>query len=204
MFVKALIALAVAIPVSLLAGCVRESGGVWHVREAALPVGWPELTPVGEIEIRSYPVYRAATVTAERLSVREDGRAMAPMFRELFGHIKERDIAMTAPVDMRYGEGTTMTAMAFLYRRPDQGVAETDGAVVVEDIASQTFVSLGVRGDYTDARFQRAREKLEAWLDANPVWEVTGGARYLGYNGPFTPTFWRYGEVQLPVRAARE
>ena len=43
------------------AGCLRVSNGTWYIKSAATPEGWPALTPVGSVEVKDYPVYRAAT-----------------------------------------------------------------------------------------------------------------------------------------------
>jgi hypothetical protein len=180
---------------------VRVSNGTWYIRNAAVPEGWPELTPVGEVEVKPYPVYRAATVTETDLS----GAGMQPMFMELFRHIKDNDIAMTAPVAMTYADGDAapaMSSMAFLYRRPDQGVAGTDGPVRIEDLEAHRFASVGMRGGYTAETYTKGLGLLRAWLEAHPEWRATGGPRFLGYNGPFVPVFMRYGEVQIPVVGA--
>jgi hypothetical protein len=185
-----------ALLILIVAGCMRISNGTWYFWNAPVPVGWPELTPIGKVEVRAYPAYRAATVTDV------DGGGMSPMFTALFNHIKREDIAMTAPVDMGYAETQDtprMTTMAFLYRRPDLGEVGTDGAVRVEDLASRVFASVGVRGDYTPANYEKGLTILKTWLSENGQWDVTGPPRYLGYNGPFVPPFARYGEVQLPV-----
>ena len=62
------------------------------IKEANLPAGWPDATPVGKVQIKEYPTYRAATVREGQL----DGTGQGPMFRELFQHIKRNQIAMTA------------------------------------------------------------------------------------------------------------
>ncbi len=189
-----------AAAVLTLVGCVRTSGGTWYFDEAPLPEGWPELTPVGAVEIRAYPTYRAAVVTEDSTSA-----GQSQMFGPLFRHISSNDIPMTAPVDMTYeSSGETaaddrMTAMAFLYRTPDLGPLGTDGVVRIEDVAPQTYVSTGVRGSYNDQHFADGLARVRAWLDAHGDWRVDGPPRYLGYNSPFVPWFWRYGEVQLPV-----
>lgn len=180
----------------VLVSCVRNSGGTWYVDSAPLPEGWPELTPVGEVEIREYPGYREAVVTEE------SGRAgTTPMFRELFRHISSNDIPMTSPVDMSYAaaEPDRMTGMAFLYRTPELGPVGEDGAVRVVDVAPRTFASTGVRGAYTSEHHAEGLARLRAWLDAQSTWRADGASRYLGYNSPFVPWFWRYGEVQVPV-----
>ena len=83
---------------AVFVGCVRVSNGTWYVKSAPLPERWPELTPIGKVEVKTYPDYRAATVT----SVHPADAEVGPMFMTLFDHIKQNDIAMTAPVDMGY------------------------------------------------------------------------------------------------------
>ena len=180
----------------LLVSCVRSSGGAWYVDSAPLPEGWPELTPVGEVEIREYPTYRAAVVREK------DGRSgTTPMFRALFQHISSNDIPMTSPVDMSYEtEGSDrMTGMAFLYRTPELGPVGTDGVVRVEDVPPRAYASTGMRGSYSDAHHREGLERVEAWIAGQSAWKADGPSRYLGYNSPFVPWFMRYGEVQIPV-----
>jgi hypothetical protein len=192
------IALACAL---VITGCMHFSGGTWMMKEAPLPEGWPELTAIGEVQVKQYPVYRAATVEDVRVS-----GGMDPMFMTLFRHIKANDIAMTTPVEMgyeRHGSDTSgMVSMAFIYRQSDWGALGADGDVEVRDVASQRMASIGVRGGYTDKRMGENLVRLDAWLAERAVqYRVIGPPRYLGYNGPFTPVFMRYGEVQVPVEA---
>ncbi len=170
------------------------------ISEAPRPDGWPELTPVGEVEVKQYPAYRAAQVVADDQTPASD----SGMFRPLFNHIQREDIAMTAPVEMTY-EGDRPASMAFLYRTPGMGALGSDDAdsrVQVKDTAPQTAASIGVRGRYNAGKFADAVDELNAWLDANTDhWRAIGEPRYLGYNSPFVPGFLRYGEVQVPVEA---
>jgi hypothetical protein len=188
-----------------LTSCIKHSGGAWMVDSAPLPEGWPELTPVGEVAIRRYPVYRAAKVENSDAARTHDD-STEEMFMELFGHIKKNSIPMTAPVDMEYERtqsGGSMKAMAFLYRVSDAGPLGQDGPVAVLDVPPRTFASVGVRGDYTEENFRKALGILDGWLGKNSSeWIARGAPRYLGYNGPFTPSFLRYGEVQIPVEAS--
>jgi len=190
---------AIAIATATLGGCIHRSGGAWMVKSAPLPEGWPEISPVGEVVVREYPTYRAASVTDEVV----DGDGMEPMFMTLFRHIKEHDIAMTTPVDLGYEEGENgdarLTRMAFLYRTPELGDLGRDGGVVIEDAPAQTFASVGVRGGYSEASFERGLSALDAWFDEQQDWSRSGPPRFLGYNGPFVPWFAKYGEVQVPV-----
>jgi len=189
-------------PGLLLIGCVRISGGAWYVASAPLPEGWPELTPVGEVGIREYPQYRAASVTRGTA-----GGGTGRMFNALFEHIQRNDIAMTAPVDMGYAAGEEarspdaagMSSMAFLYRTADLGPTGDDGPVRVEDVPTATYASVGVRGSYSQKNFEKGLATVRDWLADQEAWRSQGPPRYLGYNGPFTLWFMRYGEVQVPV-----
>jgi hypothetical protein len=177
-------------------GCVRTSGETWYFKSASLPEDWPTLTAVDVVEVKEYPVYRAASIDAQSA-----GGGMNPMFMSLFKHISSNDIAMTAPVDMGYAgtDEASMTSMAFLYRTTDIGATGQDGEVVIEDVEPRTFASVGVRGDYTSANFDKGMRQIEAWIAEQSEWQPDGSPRYLGYNGPFVPGFWKYGEVQLPL-----
>ena len=183
-------------------GCVRQSGGVWYFHEAKRPVGWPDLTPVGEIQVKQYPGYREAVVARDTSKASQDG-----MFRELFKHIQQNDIAMTAPVDMTYQQSsdpTEMRSMAFLYDVPERGAVNEAGDVIVRDVPARQVVSIGMRGRYSDERFDAALQQLKTWLEVQRGYQPTGSPRFLGYNSPFVPFFWRYGEVQIPVKVIGE
>lgn len=195
MVIRALLAIVASLPMILGVSCVRHSGGVWFISDAPRPEGWPELTPVGTVELRTYPVYREAQITAERL-----GRTgTTPLFRSLFGHISENNIAMTAPVDLAYGDSDQVQQMAFLYRSTDIGSTGQQDGITVRDQQSQTYASVGVRGSYSIKNYKRGLAQLESWLESSQDHAAIGQPRYLGYNSPLTPWFWRYGEVQIPV-----
>jgi hypothetical protein len=201
-----LASLVLIIPLVPLAGCASNSEmkRPFVFKEAKLPAGFPAPGPVGEIIVKDYPAYRMARVQRGERGVKGGPNVM---FRPLFNHIKRNDIPMTAPVEMGYPEhvepGERVSSMAFLYGEPSWGTAGTDAAdqrVVVEDVPPMTAVSIGVRGGYTDANFEKAISKLGAWARerADEV-RVVGPPRYLAYNSPFVPGFLKYGEVQLPV-----
>lgn len=170
--------------------------------DTSLPEGYPGPTPPGAIDLKRYPTVRRAEYTGTGSVDSGQNSGFWPLFR----HIKKREIAMTAPVEMEL-EGwesdtsPTRWTMGFLYRTPDLGPTGTDGAVVVRDVDPVTVVAIGVRGDYTQARFNAALEELERWVTEDGRWERAGEARWMGYNGP---TLFRekWSEVQIPVRAA--
>jgi hypothetical protein len=169
----------------------------------ALPAGYPAPTPPGALEIKRYPRARRAEVGGAMRP--EIGMSMA--FWPLFQHIKSREIAMTSPVEMDYagiGDDGRLRAdswtMSFLYREPEMGQLETDGAVRVVDREPLLVLSLGQRGEYSWSRDSEGLTVLNAWLEAHAEWTPAGAPRSLYYNGPELPGRDKWSEVQLPVR----
>jgi hypothetical protein len=112
---------------------------------------------------------------------------------------------MTAPVEMTYGskkeEQRKPQDMAFLYQNMRLGAPGKDGNVEVVDVPAMTAVSIGLRGETTEARVADARSRLEAWLKQQADKYTTAGPlRVMGYNSPFVPANRRYFEVEIPVR----
>ncbi len=169
--------------------------------ESPLPSNWPKPSLPGLIRIKSYPPARSAWVRAPE---KRNGQFMV-----LFRHIQAEKIAMTAPVVMEYATqagnapsklGAT-EAMAFLYRRPDQGKTGDYGDVVVENDRPVQVVSVGLQGSYRKANFRKALDGLRQWLDEHSQWRLAGPPRVLAYNSPFMPWWNKYSEVQIPVQA---
>ena len=167
---------------------------------APLPEGFPPPGPVGEVIIKQYPACRIAITkrTADRSGSGE-------LFMPLFRHIESNHIAMSSPVVMTYNTNAkgkeSMASMAFVYGKPTIGKDGTDGRVTVEDEPPMLVASIGVRGQYTAARFERAEKKVVQWLAAHArEYQADGEARYLAYNSPFVLPWFKYGEVQIPVR----
>ncbi|MHC4831495.1 MAG: CIA30 family protein [Planctomycetota bacterium] len=170
------------------------------VREAALPAGFPDARPVGEIRIQHYPTYRAA-YTETRDATGESA------FWTLFTHIQNRDIAMTAPVETTFGAERTELAesgMAFLYASTALGRTGAQGAVEVVDVPALSAVSIGMRGVRSLERIEDARRKLERWIDERPGWRRSGSLRTMEYNSPMVRGERRYFEVQIPVTPSTE
>jgi hypothetical protein len=172
--------------------------------ESPLPDGYPEPTPFGAIDIKEYPSVRRAELTSKD----DSGNGMVAGFFPLFSHIKKREIAMTAPVEMDYAglykdfmkdepseEGST--TMSFLYRSSKQGPVGEDGKIVVRDAAPVTVLSIGAKGAFDPAM---EFDALRTWLKGQQEWEVAGDPRMFIYNGPFIDPEWRWSEVQVPIR----
>lgn len=179
---------------------VLDDLGFEPVMEAELPVGFPAPTPVREIELKQYPVYRSASSAV-------GGMGSGGAFWKLFLHIQSNDIAMTAPVEMSYeqGEGGLRESkMAFLYGDPELGAVGKEGWVEVADAAPNWVVSMGCRGKESGKRIAELHTELLDWIVARPELTVSGSLRVMGYNSPMVRGNARYFEVQIPVVRAAE
>jgi hypothetical protein len=181
-----------AVQASTPTGETAEDAAFKPVVEAKLPEGFPTYTPVGQIEVKHYPAYRKAE-TSGRTS-----------FWTLFQHITSAKIAMTAPVEMTYqADGPPVgreRSMAFLYGNKDTGSVGRKGNVEVVDVPAATVVSIGLRGERSDAVLARAEQRLRAWLEENKTrYEQSGAVRVMGYNSPFVPRDRQFFEVQIPI-----
>jgi effector-binding domain-containing protein len=165
----------------------------------ALPQNFPEPTSIGEIEIKSYPDYRAVTYT----HIGDSSQATRQAFDPLFQHISQNQIAMTTPVEARYQSNENRdhshSEVSFLYSSPDIVPTQVQSNVEVTDTAAMTVVSIGIQGSYTWESYQQQLNKLQNWLQQHPEYKVIGSPRRLFYNSPMTPEALKYSEVQIPV-----
>jgi uncharacterized surface protein with fasciclin (FAS1) repeats len=167
--------------------------------EARAPAGFPEPTPVGQIEVKSYPAHRLARTRIASAAANDQA------FFTLFRHITGREIAMTVPVEMTYGKDNNSRAhpqaMAFFYESQAVGEIGQHGEVNVADVPAATVVSLGMRGDYTDDALSHAQRLLQNWLkEHEDRFEAQGSLRVLGFNSPMVPVAERFFEVQIPAQ----
>jgi effector-binding domain-containing protein len=178
--------------------------GAYSAASAPLPEGFPSPSPDGEIEIKQYPEYRAATVQTPGNLDSAPSRGFSPLFR----HISSNDISMTAPVETRYPattlEGSTApegdATVSFLYRSVDIVPQEVAQDIQIEDIPPMTVVSIGTRGRYDLETYQASIQRLQAWLAEHPDYTVVGSPRRFFYDGPFLPDALKRSDVQIPVR----
>ncbi|MBK7405258.1 MAG: heme-binding protein [Phycisphaerales bacterium] len=189
---------------------VEQSGATYSAGEVGtdtpLPEGYPRPTAPGAIEVKTYPSVRRAEYHRDESP---NGMSGNIAFWPLFQHIKQREIAMTAPVEMDYpglepdpkSEPRSWT-MSFLYRSADLGPTGEFGRVRVRDVPPVTVVALGFKGPYAMEWARIKMGELEAWLDGQTGWVRDGEPRVMHYNGPDVPATRRWGEVQIPVRRA--
>lgn len=178
--------------------------------DAPLPVGFPDGTKPGVIEIKAYPAYRSAVAKGQGMSMGSGNM----LFWALFQHIQRNDVAMTAPVINTYPDEAMIenprargeVSMEFLYQRPDQGKTGPDGRLVeVVDHPAGQYLCLGVQGNMSDRDMRDGLAKLKTWLDEHKdEWVAAGPPRRLGYHGPGTPAARKLWEVQLPIKPASE
>jgi effector-binding domain-containing protein len=167
----------------------------------SLPQNFPEPTSMGEIEIKSYPHYRAVTYTHQG----DLSQATRQAFNPLFQHISQNNIAMTTPVEARYYDGAessqnAYSEVSFLYARPEIVPNSIQADVNITDTEAMTVVSIGIQGAYTWESYQQNLQKLQNWLQQHPEYQVIGSPRRLFYHSPMTPESLKYSEVQIPVK----
>ena len=178
---------------------------------APLPDGFPSPTPNGKIEVKQYPVYRAATVRPAGELAQAASRAFSPLFQ----HISANEISMTAPVEARYPLSTLETSqdsalndgeayVSFLYRNTDVFPEQVAQGIQVEDIAPMTVVSLGRRGSYSFQSYEEGLADLKAWLGKHPRYRVVGSPRRFFYDGPYVPDPFKRSEIQIPIQLVDE
>jgi hypothetical protein len=177
--------------------------------ESPLPDGYPEPTPPGAIDIKTYPSVRRAEFRQE--SARGLNARMNGGFWPLFNHIKSHDIPMTSPVEIEYdgvyNDLSTLKptadgawTMSFLYRVKNLGPVGQDGAVKVVDSAEVTVLSTAVRGPYGMNVTRDGVKILKEWLDGQTEWAIAGTPRVFHYNGPSVRDGDKWSEVQIPVK----
>ena len=187
---------ALAVCILSPAACMRVENGTLFVSEAPRPDGWPEITPVGKVELKERPAFRVAVAETPRGSG-DEGR----LFGTLFRHIQDRDIPMTAPVTMTRSTQGQMESMGFLYESLEVGSVGSAGGAEVQDRPSATVVSTGLRGGYSAKSYANGLARLESYLSERAFLRRTSDPIYMGYNSPFVPGFLKYAELQIEVNA---
>ena len=193
-FKKTLVLTALSACILSPAACVRVENGTLFMSEAQRPVGWPEITPVGKVELKDRPAFRVAVAESSK-SPGGEGR----LFGTLFRHIQARDIPMTAPVTMTRSSGGQMESMGFLYENLEVGSVGTAGDTEVQDRPSATVVSTGLRGGYSKSSYANGLALLQKYLQERDHLQPIGEPMYMGYNSPFVPGFLKYAELQIEV-----
>ena len=160
--------------------------------EAAYPK-----TPDGKIDIK--------TIQASRLMLTENPGGYFDnnneLFMRLFRYIGANNVSMTVPVEADIENAR----MKFYVGGTDSGKDLPDrGEVKVVSLPERTVASIGIKGSYTQDKFQKNRQKLEAWLRENTRYAAAGAAYAVYWDAPFVPWFLKHSEVHIPVTEKKQ
>ena len=151
-------------------------------------------TEPGEIEIKTLPAGRLLESSGDRVYFNNSGRLFSPLFR----YIQQKGISMTTPVEAHINPGK----MYFWVAEDQVDKAKEDSAAVkVIDAPSRRVVSIGSRGAYTQANYEKAKEALLGWIEKGGL-ETDGEPYAVYWDGPFTPWFMKTFEVQAQLIAS--
>ena len=149
-------------------------------------------TPVGTIEVKELPARKALAASASGSYFQRDNQ----LFMTLFDFIKTHDIAMTVPVE---AEVDSAQMRFFVGADNSKSDVTSSEAVAVTEMPSQTVLSIGIRGAYSDPSFQRGRKALEQWLNGNTEWRAVAEPYAVYWDGPYMPVPFRRSEVHIRI-----
>ena len=154
-----------------------------------------EKTPVGKIILIDLPERTALEATTDQEYFSENNG----LFRKLFRYINQNDISMTTPVEADIKPGK----MRFFVGSKDlpKDFQDSEDVTVVK-LKQQKVVSIGIRGGYSEKRYQENLVKLNQWLDKNSSYVKNGIPYGVYWNGPFVPGPLKRSEIHIPVRVA--
>ena len=156
-----------------------------------------EKTPVGEIRVLELPKRIALEAKSPQGYFSENNG----LFRTLFGYISKHDLSMTTPVEAEIEPGK----MRFFVSENDATKkCPNTGKVEVINLDPITVVAIGIRGSYNSENFQKHENLLLTWINENPVYEISGSAYAVYWDGPFIPWLLKRSEVHLPIRSSQK
>jgi effector-binding domain-containing protein len=169
----------------------------------------------GKYEIRQYAPTIVAEVEVTGNMRRAGNSGFRPLADFIFGNntrrakidmtapvtrVKSEKIAMTAPVTRTSGENDTWT-VAFVM--PSEFTMDTlpvpnNSDVTIREVPGELMATVKFSGLGRERTFQTKQIALEAWI-SEQGYEITGAARYAGYDAPYVPGPFRRNEVMIPV-----
>ncbi len=158
-----------------------------HAAEQAFPK-----TGVGEIEVKILPAATLVACTGEAGYFERSDSLFGPLFR----YIQSNDIAMTTPVEAELQPG-----VMYFYiggDAADRDLPETE-EVKVHHLPERRVLSIGLLGGYSAENFAKGEARLREWIESQVSFKVTGAARAIYWNGPFTLPLLKRSEVHIPV-----
>lgn len=149
-------------------------------------------TPVGTVEVKVLPASKAIAATADG-SYFESGGGV---FMKLFRYIDRNKIAMTVPVEV---DVDSNEMRFFVAERDVTKAAEATDDVTPSEFRERTILSVGLRGSYSEKRFNAGVEALRDWIEAQDEWEEAGAPTAVYWHGPYIPGWFKRSEVHLPI-----
>ncbi|MGC6456700.1 MAG: heme-binding protein [Coraliomargaritaceae bacterium] len=160
-----------------------------HATEQAFPK-----TEVGVIEVKVLPEATLAACSGEAGYFERSDSLFGPLFR----YIQTNDIAMTTPVEAEVQPG-----VMYFYiggDAADRELPETN-EVKIHQLPERMVLSIGLLGGYSAENFAKGEARLREWIAGQTNYKVTGAARAIYWNGPFTLPVLKRSEVHIPVAA---
>ncbi len=154
----------------------------------------------GVCEIKQLPAARL--IEAREAGPANEEETMNKTFRPLFGYIRDNEIPMTAPVEMRQGREAVMAFHLAPESAAGKDLREGD-RVSLRTLPERTVAALAVNGAYTPERLRETEATLRVWLAWHKEWEPEGDAYAVYWDPPFLPGFLKKSEVHIPVKRAK-
>jgi len=181
----------IVVLIIIVLGVILVSRNIFFVESAF------KRTPAGKIEIKTIP--ESGVLISEAKGNYYNERNL--LFRRLFHYIQDNKVSMTVPVEATVDR----SSMKFYLGSKDRKKALSDGTNVrVETVPARSVLSIGIRGAYSEGNFNKARAKLESWLNANKEYVPEGEAYGVFWDAPFMPWFLKRSEVHIPVTGKKE
>ena len=169
----------------------------------------------GRIEVRQYePIIVAETEVSGDMRA-ASGSGFRVLADYIFGNNTARsEIAMTAPVTRTRSTKIDMTApvtrsmsddgnWTVSFTMPSKWTMETlpvpnNPAVSIREVPGELLATIRFSGAGQMEAHRQKQAELEDWI-AEHGYEITGPARYAGYDAPWKPSPLRRNEVLIPV-----
>ena len=187
------------------------------VGAAAMALEKPKYTVLeetSEFQLRQYEPYVVAATRVRDSFEAAGNEGFRRLLRYISGHNQDSGkIAMTAPVGQTRGEKIAMTAPVnqraedgewlVTFMMPSNYTLQTlpqprDERVTLEPIPGRLLAALRYSGRWSQARYERKRERLETALTTAGL-TITGEPELARYDPPFMPWPFRRNEVLIPV-----
>lgn len=152
-------------------------------------------TPSGVIEVKH--LARAIVMEAKEPHKNYfDSRRESTPFRHLFRYIQTHNIPMTTPVEVNIEENG-MLFYAPLDSQDKMLLGTSD--VNIKSLPERTVVSIGIKGSYNQANFDKGKTKLYSWLDEHQEWKAISQPYAVYWDSPYSIPVLKHSEVRISI-----